>query len=79
VLSGVFFYRRLVRHEATSPRAMDTVLSFALEGFAPRDSAPRPSSRQRRTMRAAASRGRGTTRVAPARPKASAQAPGGAR
>ena len=34
LLSGVFFYRRLVRHEATSPRTMEAVLSFALEGIA---------------------------------------------
>lgn len=79
VLSGVFFYRRLVRHEAMSPRAMDTVLSLALEGFAPRDPATRPASRQRRSLRAAASRGAATARTVRARPKASARAPGGAR
>lgn len=42
VISGAFFCRRLVRHEPTSPRAMDTALSYVLEGLTPRpDPAPR--------------------------------------
>lgn len=36
LLSGAFFYRRLVRHEPTPPRMMDALLSLALEGIAPR-------------------------------------------
>lgn len=53
VLSGVFFYRRLVRHEATSPRTMDGVLTLALEGLAPRAAGARaiPAARQPRDRR----------------------------
>lgn len=61
VLSGVFFYRRLVRHATTPPRTMDTVLTFALEGLAPSSSrhvarTARPPG-GRRTPRARARRG----------------------
>jgi AcrR family transcriptional regulator len=62
VLSGVFFYRRLVRHEATSPRAMDAVLSFALEGLAPRAIAQGSGAAAARSSRQAARRASGTRR-----------------
>lgn len=36
VISGAFFYRRLVCHEATTPRAMDQAVTYVLEGLTPR-------------------------------------------
>src|SRR4051812_4581390 len=36
VLSGAFFYRKMVCHRATSPRAMDQILTYVLEGLAAR-------------------------------------------
>ena len=51
LLSGVFFYRRLVRHEATSPRVMEAVLALALEGIAA--GAPRAGARPTRRRRTA--------------------------
>jgi AcrR family transcriptional regulator len=81
VLSGVFFYRRLVRHEATSPRVMDAVLSFVLEGLAPRVAPPRPTTRSRRATRdTTALRGRSAARgTRTAGKPVPTQAPGGAR
>lgn len=61
VLSGVFFYRRLVRHEATSARAMDAVLSFALEGLAPRAPLQGAGTAPARSSRRAAQRSSGGT------------------
>jgi AcrR family transcriptional regulator len=79
VLSGVFFYRRLVRHETTPPRTMDAVLTFVLEGLAPRSARPaaraaRPRG-ERRTSRPAAAR-RSSRSAKAATP---ARAPGSAR
>jgi len=39
VISGAFFYRRLVCHESTSPRAMDKAVTYVLEGLTPRSAA----------------------------------------
>lgn len=49
VISGAFFYRRLVCHEATSPRAMKTSLGYVLDGLTPRPAvAPSAAPRVRR-------------------------------
>jgi AcrR family transcriptional regulator len=80
VLSGVFFYRRLVRHETTSPRAMDAVLSLTLEGLAPRAPVAGAATRVRRAARTAVVRRRSPTGGTPKpRNDTAAHAPGGAR
>ena len=50
VISGAFFYRRLVCHQATSPRAMKTSLGYVLDGLTPRPAvAPSAAPRARRS------------------------------
>ena len=78
VLSGVFFYRRLVRHTATPPRTMDAVLTFALEGLAPRGSGASSRSERPRSGRATP-RARAARRSRADKPASAARAPGSAR
>jgi AcrR family transcriptional regulator len=66
VISGAFFYRKMVCHRTTSPRAMASILGYVLEGLGARpDRAPRRATTKR------APRAHGTTtsaRIAAAGP-----------
>jgi AcrR family transcriptional regulator len=63
VICGAYYYRKLVRHEDTSPRTMDAIMSCVLEGLVPR------TSGGLRLARAAPTARRGSAAaVAPASP-----------
>jgi AcrR family transcriptional regulator len=54
VCSGPFFYRRMVCHEPTSVRRMETILDHVLQGLAPR---AKPAGRRSATAPARRNRG----------------------
>jgi AcrR family transcriptional regulator len=68
VISGAFFYRKMVCHENTSARAMDTILDYVLEGLVARpDDTPRRASTKR--MPLAPTKTSSARRAAPAPPR----------
>jgi AcrR family transcriptional regulator len=65
VIFGAFFYRRLVCHEATSPRTMEVTLGYVLEGLLARPRAGTRPAGGRRAVHQGARRS-GASAAAPA-------------
>lgn len=73
VICGAYYYRKLVRHEDTSPRRMDEIMACVLDGLVPR---PGVAARRGRApeARAAAGAGRGARRTGRPATRAAAKA-----
>jgi len=69
VISGAFFYRKMVCHENTSTRAMDTILSYVLEGLAARPGPTPHRASSKRMPRRASTKTSAARRAAPAPPR----------
>ncbi|MEW6269093.1 MAG: TetR/AcrR family transcriptional regulator C-terminal ligand-binding domain-containing protein [Thermodesulfobacteriota bacterium] len=69
VICAAYYYRKLVRHEDTTPRTMDAIMSCVLDGLVPRARAGITARRRRPAAAAPASPARRRTRAGSASPR----------
>ena len=75
VISGAFFYRKMVCHQATSPRAMETILGYVLDGLGARpDRTPRRAGTKRAPLAHATTKAARAAAATPARRRAKSAA-----